>query len=69
MIQELMVKVDIYEEKTDDKLLNKVYSYESYFETVISLNLDFKLSLNESLLMQFSEENYIEEIERRCLTV
>ncbi|MGN0026194.1 MAG: DUF58 domain-containing protein [Clostridium sp.] len=69
MIQELMVKVDIYEEKTDDKLLNKLYSYESYFETVISLNLEFKLSLNESLLMQFSEENYIEEIERRCLTV
>lgn len=69
MIEELMVKVDLYEEKADNKLLNKLYSYESYFETVISLNLEFKLTLNESLLMQFSEENYIQEIERRCLTV
>lgn len=69
MIEELMVKVDLYEEKSDDKILNKLYSYENNFETVISLNLEFKLSLNESLLMQFSEENYIQEIERRCLTV
>lgn len=69
MIEELMLKADLYKEKSDDKISNKSYLYENYFETTISFDLEFKLYLNKSLLMQFSEENYVEEIERGCLTV
>ena len=69
MIEELMLKAKIYNEEIDDKHLNKKYLYGNDFETVISLNLEFKLSLNKNLIMEFTEENYIQEIERRCLTV
>ncbi len=69
MIENLMLKAELFNEKSDDKLLNEIYLYEDPFETTITLNLEFKLFLNKDLLMEFSEENYLEEIERRCLTV
>lgn len=69
MIENLMLKSEMFNEKSDDKLLNEIYLYEDPFETTITLNLDFKLFLNKDLLMEFSEENYLDEIERRCLTV
>ncbi|MCF0148194.1 MAG: DUF58 domain-containing protein [Clostridium sp.] len=69
MIEKLMLKAELFNKKSDDKLLNGGYLYEDPFETVIALNLEFKVFLNKDLLMKFSEENYLEEIERRCLTV
>lgn len=69
MIENLMLKAELFNEKANDKLLNEIYFYEDPFENTITLNLEFKLFLNKDLLMEFSEENYLDEIERRCLTV
>lgn len=70
MIEELMLKAKIYNEEANEELLSKMQSYESDFETVVSLKLDFNLTLNNKhLLMKFTEENYVQEIERGCLTV
>lgn len=70
MIEELMLKEEISDGNFyNEEYLKEIYLYENDFETVISLNLELKVFLNKEVLMQFSEENYIQEIERRCLTV
>lgn len=70
MIGQLILKSDFYNEiHGEDKFFKNIYLYENDFENTISINLDLKLFLNNNLIMQFSKENYIEEVERRCITV
>lgn len=70
MMEELMLKEEVIDENlSDEEYLKNNYLYDNNFETIIYLNLELKVFLNRQELMQFSEENYVKEIERRCLTV
>jgi len=70
MMEELMLKEELIDENlSGEEYLKNIYLHENNFETVIYLNLELKVFLNKQELMQFSEENYVKEIERRCLTV
>lgn len=69
MEQFLTADIDSPSANNDTDPFPGVDSYQITGQTFLRLNLNLELYLNREPLIKFSSENYLEEIERRCLIV